>query len=581
MCRCAVVWLCLFHACHCWAGVEPEDTTLSVAVTWAELARQKTDGVAVREVSDYVFGGYQGDFSSPPHADLNPKKAFVIFWKDFPFRFVFSHEASYCPWFELPSGAAVCYQFFEGNLGWAELFNNWGRQERNSFVEILEPGPDRVWVRWTYFGVNMERGQPAYRGTEDFWAYPNGLIVRRQTFASLLPGDHHGYAREPFELIGLCPVGRRWCDVLRQNPGSDERHALAVLDVFSDKRYDVFWTPLAGTVWDSTHRRSGCSWQELDDAPGVIMALPLTDGTPFCAFGDSSGFRHDYTRLKDHTFVAEVWGSSSWDHWPVGWLNSQGHAVDADSLKLYPNHFSPLGMDFFALANEAVERRVFYSLLGVTDGNWGATRTSVRSWLEKGPQVADLDSGADLPAVWGAPVGADPAEVDERADLVGSKIRPDSARDVELSAQVPRDVGHVVNGFQDDFSGAARDPHWIAVPADRDDFRQADGVLRATTMDANPSHLLYQATGYDGAVQEVLARIRVLQAPPVPTPSLGFLWRAIPRPHMRGKPSIWSFYGTREIAWEWLVLWYGWSMIGAPGGRPYRISRGRTMSGIG
>ena len=118
-------------------------------------------------------------------------------WKDFPFRFVFSHEASYCPWFELPSGAAVCYQFFEGNLGWAELFNNWGRQERNSFVEVLEPGPQRVWVRWTYFGVNMEQGQPAYRGTEDFWAYPNGLIVRRQTFESLLPGDHHGYAREP------------------------------------------------------------------------------------------------------------------------------------------------------------------------------------------------------------------------------------------------------------------------------------------------------------------------------------------------------------------------------------------------
>ena len=161
-------------------------------------------------------------------------------WKDFPYRFVFSHEASYCPWFELPSGAAVCYQFFEGNLGWAELFNNWGRQERNSFVDVLEPGPQRVWVRWTYFGVNMEQGQPAYRGTEDFWAFPNGLIVRRQTFETLLPGDHHGYAREPFELIGLCPVGRRWCDVLRQVPGAEDRHALAVLDVFSDKRYDVF-----------------------------------------------------------------------------------------------------------------------------------------------------------------------------------------------------------------------------------------------------------------------------------------------------------------------------------------------------
>ncbi len=130
-----------------------------------ELARMRTDGVSVREVSDYVFGNYQGDFPSPPHADFNPKKAFIIFWKDFPFRFVFAHEGSYCPWFELPSGAAVCYQFLEGNDGWAELFNNWGRQERNSFVEILDPGPQRVWVRWTYFGVNMEKGQPDYPDT--------------------------------------------------------------------------------------------------------------------------------------------------------------------------------------------------------------------------------------------------------------------------------------------------------------------------------------------------------------------------------------------------------------------------------
>ena len=87
----------------------------------AEFAGMKTGGVSVVEVSDYVFGGYRGEFPSPPHADLNPRKAFIIFWKDFPYRFVFSHEASYCPWFELPSGAGISYQFFEGNDGWAEL----------------------------------------------------------------------------------------------------------------------------------------------------------------------------------------------------------------------------------------------------------------------------------------------------------------------------------------------------------------------------------------------------------------------------------------------------------------------------
>jgi len=59
------------------------------SVTMAELGKMKTEGVSVVEVSDYVYGSYQGDFPSPPHADLNPKKAFIIFWKDFPYRFVF------------------------------------------------------------------------------------------------------------------------------------------------------------------------------------------------------------------------------------------------------------------------------------------------------------------------------------------------------------------------------------------------------------------------------------------------------------------------------------------------------------
>ena len=59
---------------------------------------------------------------SPPHADGNARKAVVVFWKDRPERFVFSHEASYCPILELNRG--MCDQFFEGNFGDAELFND-------------------------------------------------------------------------------------------------------------------------------------------------------------------------------------------------------------------------------------------------------------------------------------------------------------------------------------------------------------------------------------------------------------------------------------------------------------------------
>src|SRR3954468_10651363 len=75
-------------------------------------AAAKTHAVSVHEVNDYVFGNYAGAFTSPPNADGNPRRAFVVTWKDRPERFVFAHEGSYCPWFELPDGSGVCYQFF-------------------------------------------------------------------------------------------------------------------------------------------------------------------------------------------------------------------------------------------------------------------------------------------------------------------------------------------------------------------------------------------------------------------------------------------------------------------------------------
>jgi hypothetical protein len=393
----ATVWLPAIFFSSILAGVtatqDPPRVSHAFAkrapVTLAELAKMKSSGVSAAEVSDYVFGGYRGDFTSPPHADGNPRKAFIVYWKEFSYRFVFAHEGSYCPWFEFPSGAGLCYQFFEGNEGWAELFNNWGRKERNSFVEIVESGPRRVWIRWTYFGVNKEAGDPAYRGSEDFWAYPNGLILRRQSYESLRPEANTGYAREPIEMIGMCPVGKLWADVLKKDSVSEERHALAVLDPFSRNRYDVFWKPAAerSEIWKATPRRSGCRWKDLDDAAGSVLIVPMQDGSPFCVFGDASGFRHDFTRIKEHSFTDTKgwgWASKSWDHWPIGWLNSQGHAVDAESLKEYPNHFSPAGMDFWDLPNQESERGMFYSLIGVASDDMEEVRTIARKWLGRG-----------------------------------------------------------------------------------------------------------------------------------------------------------------------------------------------------
>jgi hypothetical protein len=379
----------------------------TVPISMKELERTKTDGVSVLEVSDYIFGGYTGSFPSPPHADLNPKKAFVVCWKDFSFRFIFSHEGSYCPWFEFPAGAGLCFQFFEGNDGWAELFNNWGRQEQNSFVEVLEPGPKRVWIRWTYFGVNEANGARAYRGTEDFWAFPNGHILRKQSFSTLMPGDHRGYAREPIEMIGMCPVGKLWFDVLAADRVTGDSYALAVLDAFSTNRYDVFWhrPPLgtAGPVYQSTPRRTGASWKALDDSRGTALIIPLREASPFCVLGDAGGYQHEFTRIKDHSFTDTGgigWGSHAWDHWPIGWLNSQANDVTPESLKKYPNHFSPAGMDFFALPNEQVEQRIFYSLIGVGGRDLEPIRKLSRRWLDMGSNgITNLEKVASLPAL--------------------------------------------------------------------------------------------------------------------------------------------------------------------------------------
>jgi hypothetical protein len=55
-------------------------------------------------------------------------------------------------------------------------------------------------------------------------------------------------------------------------------------------------------------------------------------------------------------------------------IDLSANEVNADSLKKYLNHFSPDGMDLFALPNEQAERRDFYSLMGVGGNDLEAVR---------------------------------------------------------------------------------------------------------------------------------------------------------------------------------------------------------------
>jgi hypothetical protein len=403
----------LLTAAECAAGISPSPVK-PAPVTMAELAKQSPQGVSALEVNDYAPGHYNGPLApSPPHADANAKKAVVVFWKSRPERFIFSHEASYCPVLELPSGTAMCNQFFEGNLGDAELFNDMGRKERNSYVDIVESGPRRVWVRWTYLCVNMnDDTKPRLRGTENYFAYSNGLIMRRMSYESLMPEDIVGYSTQPVELFGVGPVGSTIKDLFPRDAERGDYLIHTVLDLYSDLRYDIFWDEHGGV------RRVGddATLAAIARSKGCVLALPFKEKLLFAVLGEASGFPAGRNQLVDHcTPGAEGgcgWGTGLWDHWPIGWLNSQTSYWKPSSP--YPFSFGSVGQFFvpddkriksFARdypefckdmdLNRWTEHRVFCVLLGAARDMDDAHHIGLE-WLDKGPSCVKPESIADL-----------------------------------------------------------------------------------------------------------------------------------------------------------------------------------------
>ena len=310
-------------------------------VTMAELKARKAPGASVAEVSDYLPVGYSGPLTPcPPHADMNPHHAAIVTWEGKPHRFIFSHEASYVPAMELPNGVGLCNQFFEGNTG-DELFNDLGRRTRNSFVNILQSGPERAWVRWNYFCVNKDDDtRIALKGTEDYIAYPNGLMWRRLTYETMMPDSPEGYSWQPIDFFAWVPNGTEWKDILNRDEEHGDYHVATVVDAFSDKRYDKFWDD------NGKARRIGDAalLLEISHSRGLAMILPTKAGNLFTILGEASGFPSAKSQVVDHSFNDTGgwgWGPIRWDHWPVGWLNSEGNNYKPGVSK-YPYHYGPL-----------------------------------------------------------------------------------------------------------------------------------------------------------------------------------------------------------------------------------------------
>ena len=77
------------------------------------------------------------------------------------------------------------------------------------------------------------------------------------------------------------------------------------------------------------------------------------------------------------------------------------------------------------------------------------------------------------------------------------------------AAFAPSEVGKVVNGVQDDFTGSTLRTNWTV--RGRNVFSVSDGMLHVGSATSDPNHLLYERTVYHNTVQEVLARIRINQ----------------------------------------------------------------------
>ncbi len=134
--------------------------------------------------------------------------------------------------------------------------------------------------------------------------------------------------------------------------------------------------------------------------------------------------------------------------------------------------------------------------------------------LDNGVQVTAVEPGAGSNMVEVVTTAIGPKQTYTLTasgiqDLAGNEIVPNATIAIDLSVAVPSEFGQTIACFQDDFSGAVRDPHWRSVPTDKDGYTQTNGLLEVSAKGGDVSHLLYIGPGCQAATQEVLTRIRV------------------------------------------------------------------------
>jgi len=232
------------------------------------------------------------------------------------------------------------------------------------------------------------------------------------SYESPMPDDVVGYSTQPVELFGVAPVGVTLSGLFPRDPERGDYQTHTVLDLYSDRRYDIYWDEGGGV----RRRGDDATLAAISHSKGCALVLPFRERLLFAVLGEASGFPADMNQLVDHcTPGAEGgcgWGTGLWDHWPIGWLNSQTSLWKPGSP--YPYSFGSVGQ-FFVPAGKRIrsfatdypemckdmelnrwtERRAFGVLLGAAR-DWSEIRRIGRKWLDQGTRCIQPESLAGL-----------------------------------------------------------------------------------------------------------------------------------------------------------------------------------------
>ena len=111
-----------------------------------------------------------------------------------------------------------------------------------------------------------------------------------------MPNDVVGYSTQPVELFGVIPVGKLVKDLFPRDAKHGDYLTHAVLDLYGDKRYDIYWDE-KGKV---RRRGDDATLAAITRSPGWALVLPFRDKLLFAVLGEASGFLPEKNQFVDH-----------------------------------------------------------------------------------------------------------------------------------------------------------------------------------------------------------------------------------------------------------------------------------------